>query len=299
MFENVLGHKDILEKLKTTVEKDTPSHAYVFYGKEGVGKSSVAKEFAKAVLKTNNLDGNIDFKCVERMPDKQNILVEQIRDEVISDVYIAPATSKYKVYVIDEADKMNDSSQNALLKTLEEPPKSVIIILVTSNIDGLLGTILSRTTNIYFEPLDESEIKKYTALNKIEVSEELVQFAEGSISTLLKVADESNKQILGNLSNIIQDIKAKDKVSAINLLKDVSLKDELTFKYIEYLMLKNAMYGALPLLEDARKAVNSNANEDMQKMKLAIKLCEWGEFIGTKSIMCKISIYGKALLFKP
>ncbi len=274
MFENVLGHKDILEKLKTTVEKDTPSHAYVFYGKEGVGKSLVAKEFAKAVFKTNNLDGNIDFKYVERMPDKQNILVEQIRDEVIADVYIAPATSKYKVYVIDEADKMNDSSQNALLKTLEEPPKSVIIILVTSNIDGLLGTILSRTTNIYFEPLDESEIKKYIALNKIEVNEELVQFAEGSISTLLKAADESNKQILENLSNIIQDIKAKDKISVINLLKDVSLKDELIFKYIEYLMLKNAMYGALPLLEDARKAVNSNANEDMQKMKLAIKLCE-------------------------
>lgn len=274
MFENVLGHKDILEKLKITAEKDTPSHAYVFYGKEGVGKSLVAKEFAKAVLKTNNLDGNIDFKYVERMPDKQNILVEQIRDEVISDVYIAPATSKYKVYVIDEADKMNDSSQNALLKTLEEPPKSVIIILVTSNIDGLLGTILSRTTNIYFEPLDESEIKKYISLNGIVVSEELVQFAEGSISTLLKVADEDSKQILENLSNIIQDIKAKDKISVINLLKDVSLKDALTFKYIEYLMLKNAMYDALPLLEDARKAVNSNANEDMQKMKLAIKLCE-------------------------
>lgn len=274
MFENVLGHKDILERLKKTVEKDILSHAYVFYGKEGVGKNLVAREFAKAVLQTNNLDSNMDFKYVKRMPDKQNILVEQIRDEVIADVYTAPATSKYKVYVIDEADKMNDSSQNALLKTLEEPPKSVIIILVTSNIDGLLDTILSRTTNIYFEPLNESEIKKYIELNDMEISEELVQFAEGSISTLLKVADGNNKQILENISNIIKDIKAKDKIAVIDVLKEVSLKDELTFKYIEYLMLKNAMYDVLPLVEDARKAVNSNANEDMQKTKLAIKLCE-------------------------
>lgn len=273
MFENVLGHKSILEKLKSVVESDTPSHAYVFYGKEGIGKRTVACEFVRRLLDVTNLQGCMDYKFVSRMMDKQNILVEQIRDEVIADVYTAPAASKYKVYIIDEADKMNDASQNALLKTLEEPPKSVIIILVTSNVDGLLGTILSRTTNIYFEPLSENEIKEYVHMSGISVGPEQIEFAQGSISTLLKLSEASNKDMFQKVADIIEFVKSKDKVEVLNLLKDINIKEELVIEYLEFLLLKNEMYIAVPMLESVKKAINSNANEDMQKTKLAIELC--------------------------
>lgn len=273
MFESVLGHKSILDKLKSIVARDTPSHAYVFYGKDGIGKRMVACEFARELLGVTNLQGCMDFKLVSKMPDKQNILVEQIRDEVIADVYTAPVAGKYKVYVIDEADKMNIASQNALLKTLEEPPKSVIIILVTSNIDGLLGTILSRTTNIYFEPLEESEIKKYIQTNGLNVTVEQIEFAQGSISTLLKISENSNIEMFQKIFDIIEFIKLKEKIEVLNLLKDINLKEELVLEYFEFLLLKNSMYNAIPMLEAARQAINSNANEDMQKTKLAIELC--------------------------
>lgn len=273
MFENVLGHKSIIEKLETVVEQDTPSHAYVFYGKDGIGKRLVAKEFAKGLLKTNNLDASMDFKLVSKMPDKQNILVEQIRDEVIADVYTAPAASKYKVYIIDEADKMNDSSQNAFLKTLEEPPKSVIIILVTSNIDGLLGTILSRTTNIYFEPLDIVAVKKYLKERGVEVSDEYINFAGGSISTVLSITDGEVKEMFERVTSAVEAIKAQDTLEVINALKEVNLKDDLVVQYFEYLMLENNMYSGINELESLRQAISHNANEDMQKTKLAINLC--------------------------
>jgi len=272
MFERVLGHESILEKLKKTVEKDIPSHAYVFYGKDGIGKRLVACEFAKGLLNTQNLENNIDFKYVTRIEDKQNILVEQIRDQVISDVYTAPATGKYKVYVIDEADKMNESSQNALLKTLEEPPKSVVIILITSNIDGLLGTILSRTTNVFFEQLNKKDVEKYIESKNLVVSHELLEFSQGSISTLIDVTREENKEKFQKISDIFNNLATMDKLSLLDALKDVDLKDELVVEYIEFLMMKNSFYDKIPLIESAKQAILSNANEDMQKTKLVIEI---------------------------
>lgn len=272
MFEGILGHRIILEKLKKTLENDTPSHAYVFYGKEGIGKRLVANEFSKGLLNTTNLENNMDFKYITRIEDKQNILVEQVRDEIISDVYTAPATGKYKVYVMDQADKMNESAQNALLKTLEEPPKSVIIILITSNMNGLLGTILSRTTNIFFEQLSDNEVEEYIRKNGLSIDKQLIDFSQGSISTLVNISKEENKQKIYNVSNLFESIKSGNKFEVIDMLKDISLKDELIMEYIEFLMLKNSMYDKISLIENTRKAVLNNANEDMQKTKLVIEL---------------------------
>lgn len=272
MFEGILGHRIILEKLKKTLENDTPSHAYVFYGKEGIGKRLVANEFSKGLLNTTNLENNMDFKYITRIEDKQNILVEQVRDEIISDVYTAPATGKYKVYVMDQADKMNESAQNALLKTLEEPPKSVVIILITSNINGLLGTILSRTTNIFFEQLSDNEVEEYIRKNGLSIDKQLIDFSQGSISTLVNISKEENKQKIYNVSNLFESIKSGNKFEVIDMLKDISLKDELIMEYIEFLMLKNSMYDKISLIENTRRAVLNNANEDMQKTKLVIEL---------------------------
>ena len=129
MFDKVIGH-DIPKKILTNdIDKNKISHAYAFVGPVGVGKCKLAEEFAKKLLNIDDLKVAIDYKKIEKIEGKKNILVEQIRKELVEDVYIHPARSDYKVYVIDDAEYLNEESQNCLLKTLEEPPAYVCIIL--------------------------------------------------------------------------------------------------------------------------------------------------------------------------
>lgn len=276
MFENVLGHKENIQRLEKTIVNDIPSHAYVFYGKEGIGKLLIAKEFAKGILKTNNLESCVDYKYISPYEDKQNILVEQIREELIDDVYIAPAMGSYKVYVINDAHKMNLAAQNALLKTLEEPPKSVVIILVTSNIDGLIGTILSRTTNIFFNELNMEDMKKYLNINQIDIEENILEFSDGSIGTMINIVKQENRDNIAKIEDVVKNILLKNKIEILNIFKDLDFKNNIVVEYFEFLLLKNKLFSKIPLIEDVKNAIILNANEEMQKTKLAIKLLEWG-----------------------
>lgn len=274
MFENIVGHKENIDRLSNDIIQNAPSHAYVFYGRKGIGKALVAKEFAKELLKSNNLEGCVDFKYICPYEDKQNILVEQVRDELIEDIYIAPACGEYKVYIIDDAEKMNITSQNALLKTLEEPPKAVVMILITSNIDGLLKTILSRTTNIYFDCLDTNQIKRYVTSCNIEVSDEMIEFANGSIGMLKTILFEANKEIIHKIDEIMESILKKDKLGLISKFKELDFGNIVTVQYFEFLLFKNKLYDKIILIENIKQAIVANASEDMQKTKLAIQLLE-------------------------
>ena len=276
MFKNILGHEGVKKALQENLDNNTISHAYIFYGRDGIGKKLTAIEFAKKLLDTDNLHNNIDFKIITKLPDKQNILVEQIREEIIEDVYIAPATGKYKVYIIDEADKMNVAAQNTLLKTLEEPPQSVVIILITNNIDGLIGTILSRTNNIFFEKLTDKEMLTFMSENGIEAPNNVLEFADGSISTMLNMVNEETKSKIENVDKVIIELKNKSVLKFMESIKEVDFKDKLIVEYLEFLLLKNNLYDKIELIEDMKKALMLNANEDMQKIKLAIKILEKG-----------------------
>lgn len=274
MFENILGHSGVKKTLQDSIVNNTVSHAYIFYGKEGIGKKLTALEFAKELLKTNNLQNNIDFKMISKLPDKQNILVEQIREEITYDVYIAPATGKFKVYVINDADKMNVAAQNTLLKTLEEPPEGVVMILITSNIDGIIGTILSRTNNIFFDKLSLNEMQIYMNKNGLTVENEVLEFVDGSLSMLENMLSEDNIAKIEKIKYSIVAIKEKSFLKFIDSIKDLDFKNELTIQYIEFLLLKNNMYDKIELIENTKKALLVNANEDMQKTKLALKIVE-------------------------
>lgn len=272
MFENILGHSIIKKTLQESINSKTVSHAYVFYGKDGIGKEMMALEFARQLLKTNNLQNSVDFKYITKACDKQNILVEQIRDEITQDVYIAPAASEYKVYIVSNADKMNVASQNTLLKTLEEPPPSVVIILITDNIDGLIGTILSRTNNIFFDKLRMSEMAEYMKKNGVCADDLVLEYADGSISTLLNMISEDNKLKLEEIEKAINAILEKSVLKFMNAIKELDMKDNLVTEYMEFLLLKNNMYNKIELIEKTKKAILLNANEDMQKTKLAISI---------------------------
>ena len=101
MFENIIGHENVKNILEGDIQSGTVSHAYLFSGIEGIGKKLTAIEFAKRLLNTNNLSTCVDYSLIQKAEDKKEIVVEQIRNKIVNDVYVAPATGSYKVYIID------------------------------------------------------------------------------------------------------------------------------------------------------------------------------------------------------
>lgn len=275
MFDNVLGHDKILKELTNIVTERNISHAYVFYGPAGVGKKLVATELARALLATSNLSSTPDYTYVELEKGKQNISVEQVREKIIEDVYIAPAMSNYKVYIIDDAEKLSEEAQNALLKTLEEPPVSSIIILITSAIDLLLPTITSRTINISFNKLTDDDIVCLLKKRDITISKEILEFVSGSIGMAIKMLD-TDRQAFEKVEELIYKILAKDILGAFVIIKDIDIKDKDILSYIQFLLFKNKVYKGVEIIEATRRKLSLNANEEITKTNLVVDLCKIG-----------------------
>lgn len=174
-FHDILGHEQIIAHLQNAIEEDKVSHAYIFNGPEASGKMMLAEAFAMAL----QCEGEGKRPCLEcrscrqaadhNQPDiiyvsheKPNTIgVDDIRTQINNDIDIKPYSSRYKVYIVDEAQKMNQQAQNALLKTIEEPPAYAIILLLTTNADSFLQTILSRCITLNLKAVKEDKIKEY------------------------------------------------------------------------------------------------------------------------------------------
>ena len=190
IFENIIGNERNKELLKKIVDTNNIAHSYMFVGKESIGKLLFAKEFAKSILclegKTCNkcksciqfdTSNNPDFYILE--PEGNSIKIDQIR-ELTKNVYEKPVVSTRKVYIINDSNLMTKEAQNSLLKTLEEPPEYVTIILITSNENLFLPTIKSRCTKISFNKLTDDELadilqKEYNYSNIAEITFKIAQ----------------------------------------------------------------------------------------------------------------------------
>lgn len=173
-FKQIVGHEKLIEHLQNAIRMDKVSHAYIFNGEDGVGKNLTADCFA-AALQCEEQGINACGHCKSCMqaasgnhPDilrvsheKSVISVDDIRTQLNSDIQIKPYSSRYKIYIVDEAEKMNEQAQNALLKTLEEPPEYAVILLLTNNRSRFLPTILSRCVALDFKPVPKAKIKTY------------------------------------------------------------------------------------------------------------------------------------------
>ena len=174
-FANVIGQAPIKEHLKKSLHTGKISHAYIFYGEKGSGKKTLADLFARALQCEAGGEEpcNQCTSCKQALnrnqPDiiyvqheKPNIIsVDEIRKQVNNDIAIKPYSSERKVYIIDEAEKMNVQAQNALLKTLEEPPGYATILLLTTNLEAMLQTIRSRCATLTLKPVLDVELQRY------------------------------------------------------------------------------------------------------------------------------------------
>ncbi len=169
IFNNIIGNERNKELLKKIIDTNNVAHSYMFVGKDSIGKMLFAKEFAKATLCLSeekpcnrcksciefDTHNNPDFNILE--PEGNSIKIDQIR-ELTKKVYEKPVVSSKKVYIINDSEAMTKEAQNSLLKTLEEPPEYVTIILITSNENLFLPTIKSRCTKISFNRLTDEEL---------------------------------------------------------------------------------------------------------------------------------------------
>lgn len=242
-FEEILGNDKIKKTLLEQINNNEIVHSYMFVGQEGIGKKIIAREFARKILcnseKTKNCENcescikfrsenHPDFKIIS--PDGNYIKIAQIRN-MQEDVYKKPIVSRKKVFIIDKADLMTEEAQNSLLKTLEEPPEYIVIILILSNESLLLNTIKSRCMKMNFINLSEELIKEYINKNALieNPSENVLRLFNGSIGKIYKIKE--NLDLYMQAENLTKEIINKEIKSPITLLK----KSEFIYKSKEYI----------------------------------------------------------------
>ena len=256
-FKDVVGHKDIINYIRNAVEKDQVSHAYILNGERGAGKKLLANLFAATLLceKGGPDPCNDCHSCRQaesgNHPDiirvthekPNSIGVDDIREQVNNTIMIKPYQGPYKVYIIDHADLMTPQAQNALLKTIEEPPQYAVILLLVENAEVLLTTINSRCVMLRLRYIKDILIKKYLMEN-LKVpdykADLCTAFAQGNMGHAIMLANsehfnEIREEAVQLLRNI-HEMELSEIIEAVNRITayKVEISDYLDIIMVWY-----------------------------------------------------------------
>ena len=217
-FDSVVGQDDITDTLKNAIKRGTISHAFLFAGPRGTGKTSCAKIFAKALNCTNLQSGEPCNKCANCLAADKGAMadimeidaasnngVDEIRD-IRDKVKYAPTQGKYKVYIIDEVHMLSMGAFNALLKTLEEPPEHVVFILATTELQKVPATIISRTQRYNFKRISQADLEKRM---KYILEQEKISYEDKALAVIAQVADGGMRDALSILDQLLSFDKNK------------------------------------------------------------------------------------------
>ena len=227
-FEDIIGQDFAKKYMTNSIKNNKVNHAYMFDGIDGIGKNKFAQEFAKVLLDVENISSSPDYINIK--PDGNSIKIAQVRN-LQEDIIVKPHKN-YKIYVINKAEKMTVEAQNAILKTLEEPPQYAIMILITNNKEALLDTIKSRCETIKFLPIPILILTKYLTKTGIEENRAklLATFSRGSIEKALELSQSVEFSIMReDIQKYIQSILDKDIVQILDIPNDMDkYKGEIT-----------------------------------------------------------------------
>lgn len=327
-FNDIVGQEQIKEHLQNAISAGKISHAYILNGEKSSGKEFIARVFAMALQceagGTNPCQEC--HSCRQALSDNQpdiihvthekpnTISVDDIRTQINNDVAIKPYSSRYKVYILNEAEKMTTQAQNAILKTLEEPPEYAVIMLLTTNVNALLPTILSRCVVLNMKPVADDAVRKFL-MNRMQVpdykAEVCVAFARGNVGKAKALASsedfENVKSEALSLLKYIQDMELYEIVSAIKKINDYKLeisdyldiiaiwyRDVLLFKAtndINHLIFREEITAirkvagrssyegieeVIEALDKAKKRLEANVNFDLTMELLLLTIKEKG-----------------------
>ncbi|MGQ5709868.1 DNA polymerase III subunit gamma/tau [Lactobacillus sp. PSON] len=263
-FDSVVGQEAITDTLKNAIKRGTISHAFLFAGPRGTGKTSCAKIFAKALNCTNLQDGEPCNKCENclaadngSMPDimeidaASNNGVDEIRD-IRDKVKYAPTQGKYKVYIIDEVHMLSMGAFNALLKTLEEPPEHVVFILATTELQKVPATIISRTQRYNFKRISKHDLEQRM---EFILNEENISYEEKALSVIAQVADGGMRDSLSILDQLLSYEKGK-----INYEDALQITGFAAKERIEKILLAILSKNVAQALSEARLSLQDGAS---------------------------------------
>ena len=254
-FKDVVGHKDILKYISSAVENSRVSHAYILNGERGSGKKMLANLFAMTLLCETG-DNEPCGKChsckqaesgnhpdiIRVTHEKPNsISVDDIRTQVNNTVDIKPYQGPYKVYIIPQADMMTPQAQNAILKTIEEPPSYAVFLLLTENAETLLPTINSRCVMLKLRNIKDTLIKKYLMEN-LEIpdykADMCTAFAQGNMGRAIMLANSDHfNEIREEAVQLLKHINEMELNEIVAAVKNISVyKLEIT-DYLDIIMI--------------------------------------------------------------
>lgn len=281
-FEDILGHEMVKEHFQKAIEARKVSHAYILSGEAGMGRKSLANAFALTLLCEVGkaqpcmechackqvLSGNHPDLIYVQHEKPSSIGVDDIRKQINDTIMIRPYSSYYKVYIVDEAEKMTVQAQNALLKTIEEPPSYAVILLLTTNPDSFLPTILSRCVQLKLKPLPDYVVKGYLT-DTMGVSpsnaELYAAFSRGNLGKAIKLASSEEFRVMYDevlhLLRNIKDMDISELLDGIRKLKEDSLDideclDFMQLWYRDALMFKVTKDANLLIFKDEYSAMS-------------------------------------------
>ena len=300
IFKDILVHEQIKEHFQNAAAIGKVSHAYILSGEAGMGKKTLANAFAMTLLCEEEgkepcmhchackqvLSGNHPDLIYVTHEKPASMGVDDIREQINDTIMVRPYSSQYKIYIVDEAQKMTVQAQNALLKTIEEPPAYAVIMLLTTNPDAFLQTILSRCVQLKLKPLKDSVVKTYLE-EKLQVKDIQAEiysaFARGNLGKAIHLAQsEDFKMMYEEILRLLKEIKDMDisqLLDVIRKLKDdnTDIKECLDFMqmwYRDILMYKTTKDLNLLIFKDefsaVKKAASLSSYEGLERILEAI-----------------------------
>ena len=244
-FSDILGNEQIIEHLQNAVRMGKVSHAYILNAPESSGKRMIAEAFA-ATLQCEKQGTVFCGEChsckqaashnhpdiIYVMHEKPNTIgVDDIRVQINQDIMVKPYSGPYKIYIVDEAEKMNVQAQNALLKTIEEPPAYGVILLLTTNADLFLPTILSRCIRLDLRPVEKGKLKDFL-MKKCGVvdyqADICVNFSQGIVGKAVTLASSAHfneiKDAALQLVKRVKDIELYEMIGAVKHISEYKLE---------------------------------------------------------------------------
>ena len=254
-FSEIVGHEQIKEHMQAAIRDKKPFHAYLFQGEEGVCKEALSRTFAAGLQCQSESADKPCKECVScrqmesgNQPDviwvtreKASLGVDEIREQLCNTMDIKPFSSPYKIYLVPEAEKMTEAAQNALLKTIEEPPEYGIVILMTSNISALLPTIQSRCLTMEFRPLStavvESYVKEHCQVPDYQARASAA-FAQGNLGKAMRYAkSEDFIERKDHIISLLRHVEQMDLSEMLAVIKDLGTRKDEVRDYIDLMVL--------------------------------------------------------------
>ena len=267
-FRNIIGHEQIIDHLQNSIRMKKVSHAYILDGEDGAGKKLLASAFAQALqcAQGGTESCGTCHSCIQAESGNQpdiiyvthekpgTIGVEDVREQLCGDMAIRPYSSPWKIYIVDEAEKLTEQAQNALLKTIEEPPEYGVILLLTTNADGLLPTILSRCVTLKLRPVRTELIREYL-MAELHIpdyqADVCAAFARGNVGKARRLAESEH---FGELKDhVIHLLRHLNEMEIWEIADAVQSASEFKVEIGDYLDLMALWYRDVLLFKATRQ----------------------------------------------